>query len=311
MPGRELLVGVLDVAKKIAVARVAVAEPGRELGQGLFLVAAAQEDLVGAQGPGGEDDLARANDPWGAGVRVLVVDRPAPARIGADVADRATGLDPRAEGLGLGEVGEVEGVLGAVAAAELTLGAQLAGLPALAGSVDLGPTDGLGRVEVGPIHGLGGRVEHLALGQLQLRRDDLHAELGGDLGVVGLEAVEVEGLGPARILEHDGRGAIVDAGVDQRAAAQARGRDRCDPGHEAELVQTLRGALVRVAPQQRVDVLDVTGEVLGFVALASLEHEHLASGLGEAERGDRATEARTDHDRVDHRLASRWSRMWG
>ena len=183
-----------------------------------------------------------------AAVEVRVHDLPAAVGPGTDVAHQTARPHFGAEGLGSSQVGEVHTVLGAMVAAVLALGAELAGRR----GPRLGPCS---RSQLMAMGGSSARRPRLAaarwkasrLGIVEGGRKALGPHVPGHPVVVGRQRVEVEGGRPAWIVEDPGPGPVQDAGVDQAAPRRHRRRWpwRCPSGSRG---RRARGPGACVAP---------------------------------------------------------------
>ena len=144
----------------------------------------------------------------------------------------------------------------------------------------------------------GGLPEGVAFRQVDVFRNGRQADLPGDLVVVGVERLAGYGLGPARVVEHDGVRADVNVRVDQRATADSAGNHDPEAREQTHVVQARRGRAPIMPPEQGIGTADVPGEVLWPVPLAAFEHQHRVSRLGQAQRRDRSAEARSHHYHV-------------
>jgi hypothetical protein len=78
-----------------------------------------------------------------------------------------------------------------------------------------------------------------------------------------------------------------------RAAADRRAEPRDD--RLAARLQVVEPVRVVLGPPEEVEV---GLEAIARDAITALEHDDALAGLGEAERGDRASETRSDHDHI-------------
>lgn len=84
--------------------------------------------------------------------------------------------------------------------------------------------------------------------------------------------------------------------VDQRAATQAAGHKRVEPGERPQVKQPLQS--FAGIPKVRTEADGTARERPRRIRLSALQHEHTASGLGQALCGHRAAEP-ADDDAVD------------
>jgi hypothetical protein len=263
-------------------------------------------DLVPATGPGGE---------------------PAYLAAGADVgAAVARGR----------QVGVVEGVLGAEVAADVAFAGQSARLPWQAVDVAVLRLGERGSGDRRPAGGRGERDGERRPGQVQaqpvrclphrggLRRVLVGVRCGAehllDPVVVRIEVTAADRpvlVPPAGQWRFVDKPLLVlaqqDVGVDQRPASEAAGDDSLQSAERPDVeqsVQTLAGV-----PEVAGHACGRPGEVAGRVRFAALQNHDGQTTVGELVCGDRAAEARADHDDVDFAVDSGvglWSDFgWG
>src|SRR6266545_6093253 len=94
----------------------------------------------------------------------------------------------------------------------------------------------------------------------------------------------------------------MDAGIDQRPAANSASNHRAEAREEAQIEESRRTPVPRVTPQEPVDGRRVTWKVRRRVPSTTLEHHHCVPGLGQSQGADRAAKAGTDDDGLDLRV---------
>jgi hypothetical protein len=289
-------------AEEVAVARVAVPEGGRQVGQGPVLVAAAQQQLGRAKGARADEHVPGrhlALDALAAGARVAVLTQADPVAVtGAGDVDRfGPGGDGRAVLLSQGQVVQVQGVLGALVAADVALageGAGSLGDPEPVGPFALEPHGQVGVEEAVALpQELGGLGHEPRLGrQLAGSRVGGHRldiEHVGDQVVVRLECRPAVRLGPGPVEDLLGR-PHGDVGVDQQPAAVAGRLHGEDVVERPCVVQ----ALVAQPQPAVVEPGQVAGKAPGRPAPAALDHRDVHPSLGEPAHRHRAAEAAAD-----------------
>ena len=289
----------------------------------------AQQQIAGAERPGGQDQNAAAQPVHGQ--RRQIDRRAFVVRLMPDVPDLEAAIGgpdlPHLAavtqlGAGPGGGGQevvVEGVLAAGVAADVTFAAQAAGQPGcVVVQVGSGPGNRAARALTrgGEADGQRGQppLDAEAFRGLPHRpglRGGLHQRLGirggaehlldpvvvlVELGA-GHRPGLVAALGPLVV----GKPALILAEhyvrVNQRSAAQAAGHHRLHVPERPDVEQAL---------QARARVPEVAGHLAGAprerarrVPLAPFEHAHRAPRLGQPAGDDRAAESRPDHYRVD------------
>ena len=208
-------------------------------------------------------------------------------------------VDLGAVGLGAGDVGDVDGVLGQQRAAEVAAPEVVAAVLVDAAErvrAALAEVDGEREaLRVAP-RPLPHRREcpHLAEIGLERRRAWQQRLLGAV--VVGVERRPVDGGGPVRIVEDLRRCAQLHVGVDQGAAAHPGGGQHREVLHQPQIEHP--AGVQRGMPKRERRLRGPIRVVAGTEASSALEHAYPTARLRQAAGGDSATEAGADHHRV-------------
>ena len=211
-------------------------------------------------------------------------------------------MDLGSAGLRARDVGDVDRVLGVDRTAEIAAGEVLAALLRYAAERVLARLAEVhrDRQQLGLAAGVASRCGEAGdLRQRRVRRRGARLQRILGARVPGRKLVGSDGVGPAG-LEHVRRRRELHVGVDQRAAADARGGDHGDVAHHPDVEQPAGVGLLVEEGARRL--LGPLGEVVAAEAPAAFEHADAVAGFCQAAGGDAAAEARSDHDRVVGRL---------
>ena len=206
-------------------------------------------------------------------------------------------------GLGVGQIGDGDGVLGADIAARTAIAAQRAGR--------LGDAGGIHNVLEAHHHRrryrrhaerCARRRERAIFGKLGRVRIARRPEHGGGPLEAKLEQPVLGKLrGPDGIGEHPCIGLERDGGIDERAAAEAAADQHVNVGAESKIEQPgarARAHLAAVQLQFAAKLRQAARKRTGRELLALLDDADALAGTRQPRGGDAAAIARADHDHV-------------
>src|SRR6266545_4488322 len=298
---REIAQAVAET-EEVTVARVALSQRRRKVWQGAELVAAAQQQFGRAERAGADEHvpgrhLALDSLTAGAGVAVLAQADLVPVARSGNVNGFREGADSRTVLLGERQIVQVQGVLGALVAADIALAGERAGAlgdPKLVRPVVLEPHRQVGVEEAVGMPQQTGRIGHqprlgwqLAGSWISRHRPDV--EHVRDQVVIRLQQRAAVRLGPGLGKDLLGR-AHGHVGVDQRPAAVPRSP------HRQDVVERLRVVQAVVAQPQPaiVEAVEVAGETPRRPPPAPFDDRDVHSRLREPAHRHRAAEAAAD-----------------